>query len=103
MKFTHSITSLVVASALLSPTSPSFALNDTRTVTVFAASSLTRVFTTLGTHFEAAHPGVTVRFSFASSITLATQIKAGAPADIFASADATSMSSVSAQVPHPVD
>ena len=103
MKFTHSITSLVVASALLSPTSPSFAQNDSHTVTVFAASSLTRVFTTLGSNFQAAHPGVTVRFSFASSTTLATQIKAGAPADIFASADATSMSSVSAQVPHPVD
>ncbi len=55
-------------------------------ITVFAASSLTGTFTTLGTQFEAAHPGTTVKFSFGASSTLATQITQGAPADVFASA-----------------
>ena len=56
------------------------------TVTVFAAASLTGSFTTLGSQFEAAHPGVTVRFNFAASSALAESIAQGAPADVFASA-----------------
>ena len=44
------------------------------------------VFGTLGTTFEAAHPGTTMTFNFGSSGTLATQITQGAPADVFASA-----------------
>src|SRR5262249_25130789 len=56
------------------------------TVTVLAAASLTESFTTIGKMFEAAHPGVTVKFSFGASSTLAQQINNGAPADVFASA-----------------
>ncbi len=63
-------------------------------VTVFAAASLTGTFTELGKQFEAAHPGTTVRFSFGASSTLAQQILAGAPADVFASASATNMKQV---------
>jgi molybdate transport system substrate-binding protein len=59
-----------------------------RTLTVFAAASLTEVFTDLGEVFEQEHDGVTVRFSFAGSSDLATQLEEGAPADVFASADA---------------
>lgn len=66
------------------------------TITVFAASSLTKVFTALGTQFEAAHPGTTVKFSFGASSTLAQQIIAGAPADVFASASTKSMTQVTA-------
>lgn len=61
------------------------------TVTVFAAASLTKTFTRLGTEFEAAHPGTTVAFSFAGSSALVTQLVQGAPADVFASADETNM------------
>lgn len=57
------------------------------TLTVFAASSLTDAFAEIGSDFEAAHPGVTIRYSFAGSQTLRTQIEAGAPADVFASAN----------------
>jgi molybdate transport system substrate-binding protein len=62
-----------------------------RTFTVFAAASLRDVFTTLGTTFERAHPGVTVRFNFAGSQDLRTQLEHGAPADVFASADTRQM------------
>ncbi|WP_374007180.1 molybdate ABC transporter substrate-binding protein [Leifsonia sp. LS-T14] len=61
------------------------------TVTVFAAASLTRSFTELGSRFEAAHPGTHVTFSFAGSSDLVSQLTAGAPADVFASADQANM------------
>jgi molybdate transport system substrate-binding protein len=56
-------------------------------LTVFAAASLTEAFRDLGHAYEAKHPGVTVRMSFAGSQQLAVQIEHGAPADVFASAD----------------
>jgi len=72
-------------------TSPAGALSGT--VTVFAAASLTGSFGTLGKQFEAAHPGVTVKFNFAASSALAESISQGAPADVFASASTKSMDS----------
>lgn len=63
-------------------------------ITVFAAASLKATFTEIGTQFEAAHPGVKVTFSFAGSADLVTQITEGAPADVFASADTTNMTTV---------
>jgi molybdate transport system substrate-binding protein len=63
----------------------------TGTVTVFAAASLTKTFTALGSEFEAAHPGSRVTFSFAGSSDLVSQLTAGAPADVFASADQANM------------
>lgn len=53
---------------------------------VFAAASTTDALEPLGRAFEAKH-GVHVDFSFASSSTLARQLEAGAPADLFLSAD----------------
>jgi len=61
------------------------------TLTVFAAASLKQPFTTLGQRFEAEHPGTRVTFSFAGSSDLVTQLQQGAPADVFASADTTTM------------
>lgn len=63
------------------------ALSAQQAVTVFAAASLTEAFTTLGKTFEQQHPGTTVKFNFAGSQVLATQIEQGAKADVFASAD----------------
>lgn len=66
------------------------------TITVLAASSLTGTFTELGQQFENAHPGVTVKFAFDSSATLAQQAVGGAPADVLATADTTTMVSAKA-------
>jgi molybdate transport system substrate-binding protein len=64
------------------------------TLTVLAASSLTEAFDRIGSDFEKAHDGVTVRFSFGPSDGLAQQIQAGGPTDVFASASPTWMDAV---------
>lgn len=64
------------------------------TVTVYAASSLTAPFTELGKRFEKAHEGVGVTFGFAGSADLVAQLRQGAPADVFASADTRTMAAV---------
>jgi molybdate transport system substrate-binding protein len=61
---------------------------DDGTVTVFAAASLRGVFESLAENYERENPGSSVVLNFAGSSDLATQIAAGAPADVFASADA---------------
>ncbi len=66
-------------------------------ITVFAASSLTESFNEAGTAFSKANPNTKVTFNFAASSALATQINEGAPADVFASADATNMDAVVSQ------
>ncbi len=66
------------------------------TASVFAAASLTDSFKALGTAFQTAHPGATVRFNFAGTPTLVTQIEQGAAADVFASADTTNMDKLNA-------
>jgi molybdate transport system substrate-binding protein len=60
-------------------------------ITVFAAASLTDAFEEVATAFEAANPGTTIEYNFAGSQQLAAQITEGAPADVFASANATQM------------
>ncbi|MBO9039902.1 molybdate ABC transporter substrate-binding protein [Curtobacterium flaccumfaciens] len=67
----------------------------TGSITVFAAASLQQTFTTLGKRFETANPGASIRFSFAGSSDLVTQIQNGAPADVFASADEANMAKLS--------
>ncbi|MBC2866008.1 molybdate ABC transporter substrate-binding protein [Streptomyces mexicanus] len=66
-------------------------------VTVFAAASLKEGFTTLGKEFEKEHPGTKVTFSFGGSDSLAAGITGGAPADVFASASAKTMKTVTDQ------
>jgi molybdate transport system substrate-binding protein len=66
----------------------------TGTITVFAAASLQESFTSLGKKFEAARPGTRVVFNFGPSSGLATQIRQGAPADVFASASTKTMNQV---------
>jgi molybdate transport system substrate-binding protein len=68
--------------------------SDTSTLTVLGAASLTGTFGTLAKDFEAEHPGVTVRLAFDSSATLAEQVNQGAPADVLATADESTMQTV---------
>lgn len=60
-------------------------------ITVSAAASLTEAFTTIKDDFVAAHPGAEVALNFGSSGQLATQIVEGAPADVAAFADEVPM------------
>jgi molybdate transport system substrate-binding protein len=73
------------------------------TLIVFAAASLKPTFTTLGQQFEAAHGNVKVTFDFDGSSTLVQQIQAGAPADVFASADEPTMKGLGAAALSPAD
>jgi molybdate transport system substrate-binding protein len=66
----------------------------TGTLTVFAAASLTDVFTDLGDQLMAENPDLQITFNFAGSSALATQITQGAPADVFASANQKQMTVV---------
>ncbi|QOQ39797.1 molybdate ABC transporter substrate-binding protein [Trueperella pecoris] len=66
-----------------------------RELTVFAAASLNAAFPEISRKlFEPRHPGVKVRFSFEGSPSLAEKILAGAPADVFASANKKNMEKV---------
>ena len=83
------LTALAVLSACAPAATP--ATTPSKELVVYAASSLSDTYTSLGRSFEAAHPGVTVKFSFDGSSTLVDQLKQGAPADVFASADRPNM------------
>jgi molybdate transport system substrate-binding protein len=82
-------TVLLILTILL-PLSVSTA-QPTTSLVVFAAASLTDAFEEIAINFEAANPGVEIAYNFGSSTTLATQVVEGAPADVFASANARQM------------
>lgn len=64
---------------------------EQKTITVFAAASLTDAFTELGEALETTDPDIEVRFSFAGSSALREQVLEGAPADVVATADEATM------------
>lgn len=66
-------------------------LASAQSLTVSAAASLGDAFKEIAPKFEAARPGVTLRFNFAASGVLLQQIVQGAPVDVFASADPDTM------------
>lgn len=66
--------------------------DDTTELTVFAAASLTEVFADIADEFKKENPDVSdVKFSFAGSSDLVSQISEGAPADVIATADEKNM------------
>jgi len=85
-------TAALAALVALSATAPLAA--QPQSITVFAAASLTEAFNAAGPAFTK-KTGIAVTFSYGGSDTLATQIKAGAPADVFASANLAQMKVVS--------
>jgi len=60
-------------------------------ITVFAAASLKSAFTDLGKQFERDNPGTAVKFTFAGSSDLVSQLTQGAHGDVLASADQANM------------
>ena len=70
---------------------PASAPPPAQTITVMAAASLSGAFTEIGAAFEQQQPGAEVIFNFAGSQQLAQQLAQGAPADVFASANARQM------------
>ena len=60
-------------------------------LTIFAAASLTGAFNETAQAFEANNSGVTITFNYGGSQILVTQLKEGASADVFASADQKNM------------
>jgi molybdate transport system substrate-binding protein len=65
-----------------------------RTTMVFAAASLTAPFEALAKEFERQHAGVEVQLQGAGTPQLVLQLREGAHADVFASADETNMQRV---------
>ncbi|MBD5830955.1 molybdate ABC transporter substrate-binding protein [Janibacter melonis] len=88
------LAALAVAALGLSACSSGDADGGSSELTVFAAASLQRPLEQIADDFEADHPGVTVRFSFAGSSDLAAQLVDGAPADVLATADERTMGTV---------
>jgi len=61
---------------------------------VFAAASLTAAFNDGKIGLGSTNPNLTVTYNFAGSNALVTQIRQGAPADVFASADQKNMTTL---------
>ena len=76
---------LVFALSAMLITAPS--ANAVSSITVFAASSLSSSFPEIAKRFQVENKNVKIKFSFQSSTILKSQIEAGAPADIFVSAE----------------
>lgn len=66
-------------------------VEDRTSLTVFAAASLAEAFAAVAQAFEARYAGAEVVLNLAGSQQLAQQLRLGAPADVFASADRQQM------------
>lgn len=82
---------LLAVASLLVPLSACGGGAEPDTLTVLAAASLTDVFEELADDFEARHDGVAVELVLGSSTDLAETAADGAPGDVLATADETSM------------
>lgn len=91
MKNTRILIFVTVLIASLSFSNLSFAStkadNETQTLTISAAASLKNVLTEVQRNFERQNKNIKLVFNFGGSGTLEKQIEAGAPVDIFISAD----------------
>jgi molybdate transport system substrate-binding protein len=90
------VAALAVIASLFSACGSSAPANSTAsglsgTITVFAASSLTAAYMSIGNDFQKPHAGTMVKFTFGGSSMLVSQIQQGAIGDVFASADQPNM------------
>lgn len=90
---------VAVAACGSSPATSSSASPDplSGSITVFAASSLTTAFNTAEKGLEVAHPGFKAAYSYGGSQALVTQIVGGAPADVIATANTSTMAQLTAK------
>lgn len=84
------------ASVALAGLSACSSASDKQALTVFAAASLAAPFRAIEQAYEREHPEHDVVLNFAGSQLLAAQLLAGAPALVFASADAVQLDRVAA-------
>lgn len=91
---------VAVAACGSSPATSSSASPDplSGSITVFAASSLTTAFNTAEKGLEVAHPGFKAAYSYGGSQALMTQIVGGAPADVIATANTSTMAQLTARL-----
>ena len=89
MRFRLFLQALLIAQLCLSNLSAQEGLSGS--LIVYAATSLTDVFEEIRDAFLEPYPDVEILLNFANSSTLAAQLAAGAPADIFASANELKM------------
>lgn len=82
--------SSVAPSASAIPSASASSATQGKSLTVFAAASLTEAFGEIGQQFEQQH-GTKVTFNFAGSQQLSQQLAQGAEADVFASANRQEM------------
>ena len=91
MRLRHAIALFLIAAICLAT---AYGQPPARSLTIYAATSLTDAFEALAEAYVEIQPDVEILLNFANSSTLAAQISAGAPADIFASANEKQMSLV---------
>jgi molybdate transport system substrate-binding protein len=82
----HRVAGILAALIILLGASPSPAVAQEKTLTVFAAASMKNALDDIDAAYTA-RTGVRITVSYAASSALAKQIEQGAPADVFASAD----------------
>src|ERR1700736_726796 len=90
MSFRSLLRTAAAVGAALSLTSSPLAAADQPGLTVFAAASLREAFEAAGPAFTK-QTGIKVTYEFGGSDMLVTQLKQGAPADVFASANEAQM------------
>lgn len=91
---------ILIASGIALVNAPSqndSASNSAVEINVLAAASLSRAFTDAAAAFSEANENISVKFSFAGSSTLASQIQAGAPMDVVAMADQINMQKLASE------
>ncbi len=74
-----------------SETEDTDASNNKISLTIMAAASLQTSFDEIADEFTTEHPNITLDLNYAGSSSLVQNLEAGAPADVFASADEANM------------
>jgi len=88
---THSLLALLALAVLTAGGCNKGETAAKRKATVFAAASLAAPFHAIEKVFEGAHPDVDLDMNFAGTSQLVAQVREGAAADVFASADEANM------------